>query len=362
MRVLNQNLARETEIAKGREAEARVFGQENRSLKKLLEDGKEDYASFKGDQGRLNNNLRIQMDETKDMIDRIREQKDRELNRLTERFEENRRKQAQQYQFEYDKLREEMQLFARKLGQEENLNKQLSMLNYKLQNNLGDVGKGFAMASYDEEAQFMNGKKATFGVDEDLTDEMYQRKKAWADLEREGDEIKHNIKSLMRRDPKSTKIDNPALVGGVSLKKAYEGGTVYRVPQDIVLEQRHGAQLSDFKPSAKLDLGEDNSLLSKEPAAKSGRRANIYGSNTDLSIGRDSSNSKARGTSKRQWKAPAENVKEVEKFEAIQEQNREQPVGFGHSGNFGNEFQEKQDKFDGDFLKERGLFGNELPA
>jgi len=33
------------------------------------------------------------------------------------------RKETEKYQFEYDKLREEIQLFARKLGQEENLNK-----------------------------------------------------------------------------------------------------------------------------------------------------------------------------------------------------------------------------------------------
>lgn len=174
VRVLNMNLARETEVAKGREAEARVFGQENRSLKKLLEDGKEDYTAFKNDQGRLAANLRLQMDETKEMIDRIREQKDRELTRLRERFDEERRKEAQKYQFEYDKLREEIQLFARKLGQEENLNKQLSMLNYKLQNNLGEVGKGFAAASYDEEAQYMGGKFSKgFNLDDDLTDELY---------------------------------------------------------------------------------------------------------------------------------------------------------------------------------------------
>lgn len=79
------------------------------------------------------------------------------------------------------------------------------------------------MAGFDEEAQLMEregGAKYTrgFDVDDDLTDQLYQRKKAWADLEREGDEIKHNIKSLMRRDPASTEIDNPMLADGVRLK------------------------------------------------------------------------------------------------------------------------------------------------
>jgi hypothetical protein len=47
VRTLNDNLKREHEIAKSRESEARVFGQENRTVKKLLEDGKEEHSSFK---------------------------------------------------------------------------------------------------------------------------------------------------------------------------------------------------------------------------------------------------------------------------------------------------------------------------
>jgi phage host-nuclease inhibitor protein Gam len=89
----------------------------------LLEDCKEDHNQHKGDQNRLNQNLRLQLDETKDMIDRIRETKDREMKRLREKADDERRKETEKYQFEYDKLREEIQLFARKLGQEENLNK-----------------------------------------------------------------------------------------------------------------------------------------------------------------------------------------------------------------------------------------------
>ena len=126
--------------------------------------------------------------------------------------------------------------------------------------------------------------------------------------------------------------------------------------------------------------------MSKEalPTTKSGRKPNIYGSNTDLSLGRDSSNSKVHGTMKRQWKAPADNVKDASKYDAMVSDNKRDggrdrynqrleggqnstekdgqvPEGLGLSGNFGNEFQGKQDKFEGDFLKERGLFGTELP-
>lgn len=132
VRILNENFKRESDIARSRESEARIHGEENRTLKKLLEECRGDYNSFKTDQNRLNNNLRLQLDETKEMIDRIRETKDREMKRMRDKFDDEKRKETEKYQFEYDKLREEIQLFARKLGQEENLNKQLSMLNYKL--------------------------------------------------------------------------------------------------------------------------------------------------------------------------------------------------------------------------------------
>ena len=248
IRTLNDNLKRETEISKSREAEARVFGQENRTLKKMLEDGKEDHTTYKGDQTRLIQNLRLQMDETKDMIDRIRESKDRELKRIRDRADEERRKEAEKYQFEYDKLREEIQLFARKLGQEENLNKQLSMLNYKLQNNLGELGRDFA--GRDADAMPTGVKGSTFypsplDVDVDTNEELYQRKQAWADLEREQDEVKQNIKALMRRAPQSTEIDNPLAAGIVSVKNP--AGSNYRVPQDVILEQKHSRQFEDLQ-------------------------------------------------------------------------------------------------------------------
>ena len=101
-------MKRESEISKARESESRVFGQENRTLKKLLEDGKEDHSQHKQDQNRLIQNLRLQLDETKDMIDRIRETKDREMKRLRDKADDERRKDTEKYQFEYDKLREEI--------------------------------------------------------------------------------------------------------------------------------------------------------------------------------------------------------------------------------------------------------------
>lgn len=42
------------------------------------------------------------------MIDRIRETKDREMKRLRDKADDERRKETEKYQFEYDKLREEI--------------------------------------------------------------------------------------------------------------------------------------------------------------------------------------------------------------------------------------------------------------
>lgn len=113
------------------------------------------------------------------------------MRRARDKFDDEKRKETEKYQFEYDKLREEIQLFARKLGQEENLNKQISMLNYKLQNNLNELGDNFTSnREEDMLARDIGGKKSYFypsalDIDADTNDEIYNRKKAWAELERE---------------------------------------------------------------------------------------------------------------------------------------------------------------------------------
>lgn len=183
------------------------------------------------------------------MIDRIRETKDRELRRMRDKFDDERRKETEKYQFEYDKLREEIQLFARKLGQEENLNKQLSMLNYKLQNNLSDLGRDFG--KQDDDLYGGAVKSSTFyptplDVDNDVGDEIFARKKAWAELEREQDEVKSNIKSLMRKAPESVEMDNPLLAGRMSNKTSQQASN-YRVPQDVILEKKHQSQMEDIQ-------------------------------------------------------------------------------------------------------------------
>ena len=47
-------------------------------------------------------------------------------------------------------------------------------------------------------------------------EDILERKKAWADLEREQKEVKNNIKALMRFEPGTRLIDDPSLADRVS--------------------------------------------------------------------------------------------------------------------------------------------------
>jgi hypothetical protein len=73
------------------------------------------------------------------MIERVKDGKEREFKKLREKCDEEMRRESEKYQFEYDKLREEINMFQRRLGQEETLNKQLAIQNTKLGNNLSDL-------------------------------------------------------------------------------------------------------------------------------------------------------------------------------------------------------------------------------
>ena len=70
---------------------------------------------------------------------RVKETKHREFKKLREKCDEDIRRETDKYQFEYDKLREEINMFQRRLGQEETLNKQLAVQNTNLGTNLSDL-------------------------------------------------------------------------------------------------------------------------------------------------------------------------------------------------------------------------------
>ena len=107
------------------------------------------------------------------------------------------------------------------------------MLNYKLQGNLTDLGKNYGRDDEDIYARKSIFYPSAMDIDNDTNDQLYQRKKAWADLEREQEDVKHNIKNLMRRDPGSQEIDNPLFAERVARKPSASN---YKVPQDVILE------------------------------------------------------------------------------------------------------------------------------
>jgi len=123
LRVANENLKSTTEIAKSREKENNILSNENKTLKTMMEDFKKEGQILKEDQNRLISNLRLQLDETKELVSKIKETKEREFRKLREKCDEEIRRETDKYQFEYDKLREEINMFQRRLGQEENFNK-----------------------------------------------------------------------------------------------------------------------------------------------------------------------------------------------------------------------------------------------
>ena len=150
LKVLNENLKRQTEVGESRERESRSLIDENKTLRVMLEDLKRDASNLKENQNSLIINLRMQLDETREMIDKVKDTKEREFKKLREKCDEEVRRESEKYQFEYDKLREEINMFTRRLGQEESLNKQLAVQNTKLGNNLSDL-RGQIMVERTEE-------------------------------------------------------------------------------------------------------------------------------------------------------------------------------------------------------------------
>jgi hypothetical protein len=66
-----------------------------------------------------------------------------------------------------------------------------------------------------------------FDLDEDVNEEILRRKQAWAELEKEHDDLKDNMKHMMRKAPEGTEIDNPLRAERVTAQPV-EG--VYKAP------------------------------------------------------------------------------------------------------------------------------------
>lgn len=77
---------------------------------------KTDCDKLKENQDSLIKNLRVQLEETREIINQLKENKEREFKKLREKCDEEVRRETDKYQFEYDRLRDEIQMFQRKLG------------------------------------------------------------------------------------------------------------------------------------------------------------------------------------------------------------------------------------------------------
>ena len=254
LRVLNENLKRQTDLGESRERESRSLSDENKTLRVMLEDLKRDASNLKENQNSLIVNLRLQLDETREMIDKVKDTKEREFKKLREKCDEEMRREGEKYQFEYDKLREEINMFQRRLGQEESLNKQLAVQNTKLGNNLSDL-RGQIMAERTEEDADLFRAGPTFtsfypqpnigAVD---GEEILERKKAWAELEREQAEVKRNIKTLMRLEPSTMAIEDPSIADRVSNVRMQP--QKYETAEDRATERRMQDQVQATKAAS----------------------------------------------------------------------------------------------------------------
>ena len=72
-------------------------------------------------------------------------------------------------------------------------------------------------------------------------EEILERKKAWAELEREQTEIKRNIKSLMKLEPSTRAIDDPSLADRVTGVRM--NAQTYDTVEDMATEKRMQSHL-----------------------------------------------------------------------------------------------------------------------
>lgn len=124
-------------------------------------------------------------------------------------------------------------------------------------------------------------------IDNDTNEEIFSRKKAWAELERDHDEVRSDMRTLMRKAPESNEIDNPLLAQRVAPSQPSHS---YRVPQDVILEKKHNSEFQNVQRERQAS----EPAKSRAPT-KSGRRDN---SESNAGKTREKSGSNQRHLSK----------------------------------------------------------------
>ena len=81
------------------------------------------YQQLKADSDRLTTNqdsliknLRLQLDETREVISNLKDNKEREFKKLRDKCDEEIRRETDKYQFEFDKQKDEISMYQRRLG------------------------------------------------------------------------------------------------------------------------------------------------------------------------------------------------------------------------------------------------------
>lgn len=88
LKTLNDNLRRETEQLLSRDRENQLLRDESESQKKRLEDYRGDSSAVKEEQARLIEGLRTQLNEARERIVEMKEEKQREFKKIKERYED----------------------------------------------------------------------------------------------------------------------------------------------------------------------------------------------------------------------------------------------------------------------------------
>ena len=140
------------------------------------------------------------------------------------------------------------------------MNKQLAVQNTKLSTNLSDLRGQIMSEAGQEEADLFRGMPPAMSFHPPQSidhaaggalegEEILERKKAWAELEREQTEVKRSIKSLMKFEPSTRAIDDPALadrVAGVRMN-----AQTYDTVEDMATEKRMQSHLPQGERGSK---------------------------------------------------------------------------------------------------------------
>ena len=96
-----------------------------------------------------------------------------------------------------------------------------------------------------------------------------ERKRAWAELEREQQEVKRDIKSLMKLEPASRAISDPALADRVTGQQQYfsQEKSAMKAASPAEHVRKQPDPVSQNKPSVVNDYNNTNSASAKKKEA-----------------------------------------------------------------------------------------------